>query len=82
MNHNVLKYVLSKIIGMKNIMHILINSFLITIVFVCLTIIKFSNDFYYAFNNNMEGRTLLVSNETDNDLLKKNKHIIFSNSDK
>lgn len=82
MNHNVLKYVLSKIRGMKNITHILINSFLITIVFVCLTIIKFSNDFYYAFNNNMEGRTLLVSNETDNNILKKNKHIIFSNSDK
>lgn len=82
MNSIVLKYVLSKIKGIKNITHIIINSFLLTIVFVCLTIIKFSNDFYYAFNNNMEGRTLLVSIEADNDLLYKNEHIIFSGSDK
>lgn len=82
MNKKVFVYILNKIKNIKNIVHIFITSFLITIVFICLTILKFCNDFYDAANNNLDGRTLVVKNDTSIDLLKSNEHIIFADYDK
>lgn len=82
MKNSLLKYLIRKFITTKNIVHIIINSFLILIVLLCLTIIKLSNDFYTATTNGVEGRTLVLSEDVDLNLLKENKNIKFANKGK
>lgn len=81
MNKLVLKYLLNNIKKTKNIVFIFINVILIFIILICFTIIKFTNDYDYATKNNIEGRTILVSSNTDLNLLN-NEHIIFVSYDK
>ena len=81
MNNNVLKYILNKIKNRNNITFIIINTILITIVFVCLIIVRFTLDYNSALSKNLLGRTLVVY--TDNlDLLRSNEHVIFAGVDK
>ena len=82
MKNNLSKYFIRKFITTKNIIHIIINSFLILIVLLCLTIIKLSNDFYKATTNGIEGRTLVLPESTDLNLIKNNKSIIFASEGK
>lgn len=82
MKSNLLNYILTKSLTFKNLLYCLINSFLIMIVLVCLTILTLSFEAYNDIINSVTARTLLVPSDTDIELLKSNEHIIFADIDK
>ncbi|HQC83982.1 MAG TPA: hypothetical protein PLB45_03825, partial [Bacilli bacterium] len=71
-----------KTLTIRNIISLIIISLMLVIIFVCLTIIKLSNDITKYADKSSDGRILLVSDTTDLNLIKSNEHVIFADSDK
>ena len=82
MNNILGRFFIRKTLTIRNIISLIIISLMLVIIFVCLTIIKLSNDITKYADKSSDGRILLVSDTTDLNLIKSNEHVIFADSDK